>query len=794
MKFSAIFVVVSAVLVVLISDQAQAENYKVVCYFTNWSWYRKDKGKYTPEDIDPKLCTHIVYAFTTLDANTLTMKVFDSWADIDNKLYQKVTDFRNKGAKVTVALGGWNDSVGSKYGKLLTDAGARKKFIADAAEFIKKYNFQGLDLDLEYPACWQGACSSADSNQKVGFAQLVQELSNDFKPRGWLLSAAVSASSSIIDAAYDVPKLAQHLDWIGVMAYDFHGQWDRKTGINAPLHNYPGNSNNFYADYAIKHWIQRGAPSTKLVLGVPCYGQSFTLANAGDHGLNAPSNGGGQAGEFTRAAGMLSYYEICDNIKKGWTVVNSAEYGPYAFKDNQWVSYDDVETIGVKSKYIKDTKLAGGMIWSLDFDDFKGTCGAGNYPLLKALNTGLVMGSGSSTKVLISKMNYYVIPVLVSVILAVFVSDQAQAQNYKVVCYFTNWSFYRKGNGKFVPEDIDSNLCTHVVYSFAVLDENSLTIKIFDSKTDIDNHFYERVTDFRQKGITVMVAIGGWTDSTSKYGRLLTDANARKNFISNVEEFIEQHNFKGLDLDLEYPACWQGACSTGNPAEKDGFAQFVQELSEAFKPRGWLLSAAVSAGSSTIDAAYDVPKLAQHLDWINLMAYDFHSYSDQKTGSNAPLYDYPGNSNNMYVDYAVQYWIQLGTPSTKLILGAPCYGKSFTLANAQDNGMNAPTTDPGQAGQLTGAAGTLAYYEICDNIKNQGWTAVRNTSIGAYAFRDNQWVSFDDVETMRFKSKYVRDSNLGGAMIWALDLDDFKGTCGEGNYPLLSALNERLRN
>lgn len=149
MKFSVIFVAISAVLIVSISDQAQAANYKVVCYFTNWSWYRKDAGKFTPENIDPKLCTHIVYAFTTLDANTLTMKVFDSWADIDNKLYQKITDFRNKGVKVTVALGGWNDSIGSKYGRLLTDPGLRKKFISAAVNFIKKYNFQGLDLDLE---------------------------------------------------------------------------------------------------------------------------------------------------------------------------------------------------------------------------------------------------------------------------------------------------------------------------------------------------------------------------------------------------------------------------------------------------------------------------------------------------------------------------------------------------------------------------------------------------------------------------------------------------------------------
>lgn len=240
--------------------------------------------------------------------------------------------------------------------------------------------------------------------------------------------------------------------------------------------------------------------------------------------------------------------------------------------------------------------------------------------------------------------------------------------------------------------------------------------------------------------------------------------------------------------------CWHGKCATENLEEKTCFAQFVQELSEAFKPRGWLLSAAVSVNKKVIDVAYDVPKLARHLDWIALMAYNFHGTWDNKTGQSAPLFNYLGNSNYYYADYAVKYWISKGAPSGLLILGSPCYGKTYTLANSENHGLNAPSTGPGQAGPFTRAAGKLAYYEICAKIKHQGWAVVSNTSIGSYAYLDEQWMTFDDAETMRFKSKYIRDSKLGGAMIWSLDHDDFRGTCGEGNYPLLSALNEGLRN
>lgn len=38
---------------------------------------------------------------------------------------------------------------------------------------------------------------------------------------------------------YDVPLLSRTLDWISVMAYDYHGQWDKKTGHVAPMYSHP---------------------------------------------------------------------------------------------------------------------------------------------------------------------------------------------------------------------------------------------------------------------------------------------------------------------------------------------------------------------------------------------------------------------------------------------------------------------------------------------------------------------------------------------------------------------------
>lgn len=94
-------------------------------------------------------------------------------------------------------------------------------------------------------------------------------------------------------------------------------------------------------------------------------------------------------------------------------------------------------------------------------------------------------------------------------------SKQSMAGGKKVLCYLTNWSFYRSKDGKFVPEMLDQKLCTHIVYSFGSLNPTLLTVKEFDKWVDIDNDLYRRATSL-SKEIPVLLAIGGWTGKLDK--------------------------------------------------------------------------------------------------------------------------------------------------------------------------------------------------------------------------------------------------------------------------------------
>lgn len=86
-------------------------------------------------------------------------------------------------------------------------------------------------------------------------------------------------------------------------------------------------------------------------------------------------------------------------------------------------------------------------------------------------------------------------------------------------------------------------------------------------------------------------------------------------------------------------------------------------------------------------------------------------------------------------------------------------------------------------------------FQICANIKKKGWKVVRDSKgrMGPYAYLRDQWVSFDDVGMIQHKSEYIKAMGLGGGMIWALDLDDFKNYCGCEEYPLLKTINRVLR-
>ena len=64
-----------------------SSNKRVVCYYTNWSAYRPGQAKFLPQNINPYLCTHLIYAFGGF-TNDFSLRPFDKWQDIDQGTVQ----------------------------------------------------------------------------------------------------------------------------------------------------------------------------------------------------------------------------------------------------------------------------------------------------------------------------------------------------------------------------------------------------------------------------------------------------------------------------------------------------------------------------------------------------------------------------------------------------------------------------------------------------------------------------------------------------------------------------------
>lgn len=138
-----------------LSQECDNKSMKNICYYTSW-------GGTMP---DPQMCTTVIYSFAGMSGGVLS----GAWGNPLSSLRQQ-----NPNIKILLAVGGWNFGVWPMT-EMLSSEASRQKFVDHSVSYLRNMDFDGLDLDFEYPGTnypQYGRYSPPEDKQR--FSQLCQ--------------------------------------------------------------------------------------------------------------------------------------------------------------------------------------------------------------------------------------------------------------------------------------------------------------------------------------------------------------------------------------------------------------------------------------------------------------------------------------------------------------------------------------------------------------------------------------------------------------------------------------------
>ncbi|KAK6360310.1 hypothetical protein TWF730_006457 [Orbilia blumenaviensis] len=339
------------------------------------------------------------------------------------------------------------------------------------------------------------------------------------------------------------------------------------------------------------------------------------------------------------------------------------------------------------------------------------------------------------------------------------------------VGYYASWATTRRC-AAVPPAKIKTTGLTHLIYSFASIDPYAFKIA---PATALDSELFGEVTALKRTspGLKVFIAVGGWAfndpgPTRETFSKMAASAGTRKIFIDSVMAFMRSYGFDGIDIDWEYPTAEDRG---GKPGDTANYVLLVREMKQAFTTAGggWGISVAIPASYWYLQH-FNLAQMASYIDWFNLMSYDYVGTWDKDNKWTGP---YVGAHTNLTMtQQALDLMWRSNVSGSKINMGLGFYGRSFTLKNKACTKPGCEFTRGGTPGRCSEAEGILMNIEIQDIQKKKKVTPVFDKVAGVkYMSWDNQWVSYDDAESIAFKRHWAASKCLGGLMIWALDQD-----------------------
>ena len=263
---------------------------------------------------------------------------------------------RSAGIRVVLSIGGWGTDGFSDA--VLTSA-SRKVFIDSIIDAIEQYEFDGIDLDWEYPARGVAGIKyrPEDKTNFTLFCQELREAFDAYNPE-LLLTAAVPGG---LPHLYEVNKLNGCLNYLHLMSYDLSKQG--VTSHHTALH--PSTNTYSSASQAVEAYAKAGFDKSRMTIGCAFYGFKSTVVDP-----SATANGMNVA--YTSPKGNISYTYIVNNILSTGTFIEYYDEQAMAYwlyDGTTFISYENIKSINSKCDYAKKAGIAGVMFWDYNNDE-----------------------------------------------------------------------------------------------------------------------------------------------------------------------------------------------------------------------------------------------------------------------------------------------------------------------------------------------------------------------------------------------------------------------------------------
>ncbi len=268
-------------------------------------------------------------------------------------LSQQVT---KQGGSVEIVLSQFNaDDIYS----FLSNKKAHENLITSLDSVLLAYPITGVNIDIEL----NGSATPQLRNNLTEFmAELNQHL--DSKYATIPLSIDMYASAAEGTQLWDPQGLAQHVDYIIVMAYDFHRRASPQAGPVAPL--FGGKE---LWDHSINSYLQmflEVVPPEKILLGVPFYGYEWQTTSRDARSHTFPDTGA--TASYERVQELLKRKDEL-KVQEHWNEEALSPYISYVEDGNIYVVYyENSRSISYKLDYVNQLDLAGIAIWALGYE------------------------------------------------------------------------------------------------------------------------------------------------------------------------------------------------------------------------------------------------------------------------------------------------------------------------------------------------------------------------------------------------------------------------------------------